>query len=31
MDMIDEAVQDGRNIIYAESTNMDEIEHENVR
>ena len=31
MDMINESVQDGRNIIYAESTNMDEIEHENVR
>lgn len=31
MDRIDESIEDGTNTIYAESTNMDEIEYEDVK
>lgn len=31
MDKIDKSIDDGTNTIYAETTNMDEIEYENVK
>ena len=31
MDRIDETIKDGTNMIYAETTNMDEIEYEDIR
>ena len=31
MDRIDESIEDGTNTIYAETTNMDEIEYEDVK
>lgn len=31
MDMVDESIKDGANTIYAETTNMDEIEYEDVK
>lgn len=31
MDMVDKSIEDGTNTIYAETTNMDEIEYEDVK